>query len=128
MISLTKNITGSPERSYKMAKARFINIVTTECSPEEEAQVNKWYNEVHIPMLLKYKALKKVARYQIPSDKKDKLNYMAIYEYDSKDTMTACGSSPEFKAAIAEMDQTWKGKSFKIKGAVSGEPIKAWEK
>ena len=111
-----------------MAKARFISIVTTECQPEEEAQVNKWYNEVHIPMLLKCKGLKKAARYKVVGENKDNPNYVAIYEYDSKEAMAADGGSPEFKAAIAEMDQTWKGKSFHIKGLFSCEPIKAWEK
>jgi uncharacterized protein (TIGR02118 family) len=111
-----------------MAKARFINIVTTECSPEDDAKVNVWYNEVHIPMLLKYKGLKKAARYKIIDENKDKPKYVAVYEYDSKEAMTAVGGSPEFKAAIAEMDQTWKGKSFHITGALSCEPIKAWER
>jgi len=111
-----------------MAKARFVSIITTECSPEEETKVNKWYNEVHIPMLLKYKGLKKAARYKIIGENKDKPNYLAIYEYDSKEAMTAISGSPDFKAAIAEMDQTWKGKSFRIKGALNCEPIKAWER
>ena len=40
-----------------MAKARYLNIVGTECVAKDEAKFNKWYNEVHIPMLLKYKGL-----------------------------------------------------------------------
>jgi len=34
--------------------------------------------------------------------------------------------SPEFKAAIEEMQGTWKGEMFDIKWAVSCEPLKTW--
>jgi hypothetical protein len=34
-----------------MTKARIINMVYTECSADVEADFNKWYNEVHVPML-----------------------------------------------------------------------------
>jgi quinol monooxygenase YgiN len=111
-----------------MAKPEFINIVTTECSPEHEARFNKWYNEVHIPMLLKCKGLNKAARYKIVEENVAKPRYIAIYEYASKEAMAAISGSPEFKAAIEEMQTSWKGGGFEIKGALNCEPIMAWEK
>jgi len=110
-----------------MAKPKFLSIVTTECSPELEARFNKWYNEVHIPMLMKCKGLKKTTRYKITEENAVKPRYIAIYEYDSKEALAAVSGSPEFKAAIEEMQTSWKDGGFEIKGATTCEPIKTWE-
>jgi uncharacterized protein (TIGR02118 family) len=111
-----------------MVKARVLNIVATECSPKNDAKFNKWYNEVHIPMLLKYQGIKRVTRYKTMEEKQDKPRYIAIYEYDTKEALNAQNASPEFKAAIEEMQETWKGQMFAIKWGVSCEPIKTWER
>jgi antibiotic biosynthesis monooxygenase (ABM) superfamily enzyme len=112
-----------------MTKARILNIVATDCPPEVNAKFNKWYNEVHIPLLFKYKGLKKVIRYQLMAEGRGQgVKYLAIYEYDSKDEMNAFPQTPEFKAAIDEMNETWKGKMFEIKWAANYEPIKTWER
>ena len=44
-----------------MTASRIVNIVGTDC-PQNEAKLDKWYNEVHVPMLFKYKGMKKVTR------------------------------------------------------------------
>ena len=111
-----------------MAKARILNIVSTECSPKNDARFNKWYDEVHIPMLLKYRGIKKVTRYRMLDDKDKKPKYLAIYEYDDKTAMDAFPQSPEFKDAIDEMNGTWKDNMFELKWAANYEPIKTWER
>lgn len=111
-----------------MAKARILNIISTECPPENDAKFNKWYDEVHIPMLFKYKGMKKVTRYRILEEKAEKPKYVAIYEYDTKEALNTLTASPEFKAAIAEMQDTQKGLKFDIRWAMSCEPIKTWER
>ena len=110
-----------------MSASRIINIVATGCPAADEAKFNKWYDEVHIPMLMKFKGIKKVTRYKVTGDTK-LAQYLAIYEYDSRKDMDALTASPEFKAAIDEMGQTQKSCKFDIKWAVSGEPIKTWGK
>jgi len=114
------------ERGIVMSKARIINIVATECKPENDAQFNKWYDEVHIPMLMKYKGIKKVTRYKV-IENEGKPRYLAVYEYDSRADYDGLSKSPEFQAAIAEMQETWKGKMPDIRFAISGEPIKMFE-
>jgi uncharacterized protein (TIGR02118 family) len=111
-----------------MAKARILSIVATECSPEDDAKFNKWYNEVHIPMLFKNKDLKKVARYKVTIEKGEKPRYLAVYEFDTKEALSALTASPEFKAAIEEMQETQQNCKFEIKSATTCEPIKTWEK
>jgi len=111
-----------------MAKARIINIVTTECPPEMDAKFNKWYNEVHIPMLMKYKGIKKVTRYKSVEAPGTKPKYIAVYEYDSKEDLTGQFGCPEFQAVREEMEQTRKSLTFDLKGSMSCEPIKTWER
>jgi uncharacterized protein (TIGR02118 family) len=112
-----------------MAKSRVLNIVATECSPENDVHFNRWYDEVHIPMLLKYEGLKKVTRYQIKDADGEKSRYLAIYEFDTKEALDAYSRSPEFKAAIEEMEDTLKKEPlFELKWAVAYEPLKTWEK
>jgi quinol monooxygenase YgiN len=111
-----------------MAKARILNIVATDCPPENDAKFNKWYNEVHIPMLFKYKGMKRVTRYQRAGDNKEQVKYLALYEFESKKALDDYRGSPEFTAAIAEMQETWKGGGFDIKWATDYEPIKTWER
>ncbi len=31
-----------------------INMVATRCQPEVEVKFNKWYDEIHIPLLFKF--------------------------------------------------------------------------
>jgi antibiotic biosynthesis monooxygenase (ABM) superfamily enzyme len=109
-----------------MATTRIINIIATECKPEDDAELNKWYNEVHIPMLMKYKGIKKVTRYKV-IENEGKSRYLAVYEFDNKADYDGLSKSPEFEAAIAEMDETWKGKMPEITMAISGEPLKVFE-
>jgi antibiotic biosynthesis monooxygenase (ABM) superfamily enzyme len=110
-----------------MAKAKILNIVATECAPENDAKFNKWYNEVHIPMLMKYKGIKKVTRYRIIEEKAARPRFLAIYEFDTKKDLDELSKSQAFRDAIAEMQETWKGQMFDIKWAVTGEPIKTFE-
>jgi len=109
-----------------MSKARVVNIVCTECKPEDAEQFNKWYNEVHIPMLMKYKGIKKVTRYTSIQNE-GKPRYLAIYEFDKKADMDNMQSTQAFKDAIEEMNETWKGNMPDIKWVAAGEPIKVFE-
>ncbi len=110
-----------------MSKEHYLNIVATECAAEKEEFFNKWYNEVHIPLLMKYKGIKRVRRYKSLGESKDNARYLALYEYESKEDMDNNQGSPEFTAAIAEMQETWKDGGFDIKWTAQYEPIMSWE-
>jgi antibiotic biosynthesis monooxygenase (ABM) superfamily enzyme len=111
-----------------MDNTRIINIVATECSPEKDAAFNSWYNDIHIPMLLKYKGIKKVTRYKMIEDNAQKLKYVAIYEYESMNELTNLSRSQEFRDAIAEMQQSMLKMGFEIKSTFSYVPLKTWER
>jgi len=111
-----------------MAKGMVLNIVATECAADVEAEFNKWYNEVHIPMLFKFKDMKKVGRYQLTGESPGQAKYLAIYEYETKEALDAFARSPEFAAAIAEMQETWKDRMFDVRWTATYEPIQSWER
>ncbi len=90
-----------------MADVPMINIVGTVCPPQDEERFNKWYNEVHIPMLCKFKGVKGVTRYKIANHASGGAQYIAVYNFDSLKDFESFGKSPEFAAAIKEMNESW---------------------
>jgi heme-degrading monooxygenase HmoA len=108
--------------------ARILNMVYSECPAENDTRFNRWYNEVHVPLLFKYPGLKKVTRYQRLGDNREQAKYLAIYEYDTPEDLEAFPKSEEFQAAMAEAQETWKGGGFEIKGNAVYAPLKTWEK
>jgi uncharacterized protein (TIGR02118 family) len=111
-----------------MAVSRILNMVATQCPPENEAKFNKWYNEVHVPLLFKFKGMKRVTRYRLVTEAEGCPAYMAIYEFDTKEDLEKNMKSPEFAAAIAEMRESWPGGGFELKWSGTYEPIKTWER
>jgi antibiotic biosynthesis monooxygenase (ABM) superfamily enzyme len=79
-------------------------IVTTKCQAKDEVKFNKWYTEVHIPMLMKYKGLKAVTRFKSAGEP---CRYTAVYEFASMQDLKGFETSPELAAAQKEMQGTW---------------------
>jgi antibiotic biosynthesis monooxygenase (ABM) superfamily enzyme len=110
-----------------MATNRVVNIVATECPAEDEDRFNEWYNEVHIPMLLSYKGLTRIGRYRLIGEGDEHARYLAIYEFDSQESLDNYHTSPELAAAMEEMQESWKDDVVKIKWMAAYETIKTWE-
>lgn len=111
-----------------MADSIVLSIVASDCSPEMEDKFNKWYNEVHIPMLMKYDGLKKASRYRLAGESKDQAEYLAFYRFDNEKAAADFMTSEEFTAAADEMKETWRDGGFDIKWMAQYKPIKTWEK
>jgi uncharacterized protein (TIGR02118 family) len=111
-----------------MPEKPVLNIVATACKVKDEARFNKWYNEVHIPLLLKYKGMLEAARYQITNDQSGQPKYIAIYKFNSQKDFDALRTSPEFAAAMKEMKESWGDGEVEIKYASIYELIKEWKK
>ena len=105
-----------------------IHIVGTRCRPEDEEKFNKWYIEVHIPMLLKFKGLKAVTRYEIINEAEEYPKHLAIYKFESQQAYEAYETSPELAAAREERDETWKEGGYEVKWRVQYEPMETWER
>ena len=105
-----------------------IHLVAADCRPEHEAKFNKWYNDIHIPMLLKFKGIKKVTRYKITKEAKEYPKYLTIYTFESQKAYEEYEASPELTAAREENRETWKEGGYEIKWRVQYEPVKNWER
>ena len=103
-----------------------INIMGTQPHPEDDEKFNQWYNETHIPLILKFKGIKGATRYRRVGDNEDYPKYLAIDKFESIEALQAYTSSPEFAAAMAEKNETWKDRDFEIKWRVQYEPIESW--
>ncbi|MFC1915964.1 DUF4286 family protein [Chloroflexota bacterium] len=111
-----------------MGSSPVINVVAVQCQSEVEEKFNKWYDEIHIPMLFKHKGMKKVTRYKILKESEEYPSYLAIYEFENRQAYEAYTTSPELAAGIAEMKETWKEGGFDIRWRVQYEAMKIWEK
>ncbi len=112
-----------------MAKGRYITVVATACvSAADEQRFNEWYNNNHVPILMKNKDIKKVTRYKVNGEAPNGGTYLAIYEYDSAEARAAEHDKPAFQEAMAEMQQSWPQGGVDIKWMGTYDPIKAWER
>ena len=105
-----------------------INVVATEVQPEVEGKFNKWYDEVHIPLLFKFKGMKKVTRYKLLKEAGGNPSYLAIYEFENRKAFEEYQTSAELAAGRAEMQETWQGKGFEITSRVQYEVLRTWER
>jgi uncharacterized protein (TIGR02118 family) len=108
-----------------MAEKQVIFIVGTRCQPKDDAKFNKWYNEVHIPMLMKSGYIKRVARYKAIGKPGDAPGYLAIYQFASMQDFKAHETSPARDAAIKEMGESW-GNQVELTSRVQYELLKEW--
>ncbi len=112
-----------------MANKPAVFVVGTKCAPELEAKFNKWYDEVHIPLLRKSRLLLSVTRYKLaPGTEGDYPKYMASYEFKDLAALKAWEAGEEMRAAREEKKVSWATESFESKWRVAFEPIKTWSK
>ena len=109
-------------------------IVATECNPEKATEYNRWYSDIHLPMLFEFKGITRASRYNLykPSsdDKGKSVKYLAIYEFDNKEDLAAFLQSPEIAAARPDWDEKYSSDVFGInlKWSALYEPVKSLER
>ncbi len=107
-----------------MAKKPYLWLVWTRCAPELDAEFNKWYDEIHLPMLNKGGHIKAVTRYKLsPEAPSEQPPYLAVYEFKDAATFKAWLSSEALAEARKEMKGTWGGRDMEIKARAFYEPI-----
>ncbi len=111
-----------------MESKSVINLVATRCRPEDEAKFNRWLDEIHVPMLLKFKGMTKVTRYKVLQKTDEYPSYMVIYEFKDQKAWEEYEKSPELAAAKKETAETWQESKFEIVWRVQYEEINTWAK
>ncbi len=98
-----------------------IQIVASQSTPEKEAEFNRWYSDVHVPMFFGYKGLKKASRYKRIGDDDRSAKYLAIYEFETKEALDGFAKCPEFAAAVEDFEKRKEAVGFTMKWAASYE-------
>ena len=112
-----------------MPAHKIIQIVASESTPAKEKGFNKWYSEVHLPMLFGYESLKRASRYKLVGDDDgNSAKFLAIYEFDSLNDMMAFPDSSAFQDAINDFEDNHEAFGFKMKWVAAYELISELER
>jgi len=109
-----------------MNDAEIIYMVGIDCKAQYEEEFNIWYDKIHIPLLLKFKGLKRVSRYELSNGNKGYPAYLAVYEFSSKKIFEQYLKSPERAAALEEMRSRWDSGEWQIQWQTHYELLKRW--
>lgn len=109
-------------------ETKVINIRATDCPPEVEARYVQWYEDVHVPMLLKIPEVKRVTRYESVGDDGSHPKYLSIYEFEDLGAAQRYERSAEAAEAKAEIARTWPQGEWKHRWKVQYQVTKVWEK
>lgn len=111
-----------------MKEGGVIVLGGTDCAPGQDEQYNRWFNEVHIPMLMKFKGLKAVWRGKLINEANGQPRYVVVYQFDTQEDFEAYQESAERKAALVEMEETSKILPSQAKWRLPFEIMKTWQK
>lgn len=79
-------------------------MVRATITKEQEAAFNKWYDEEHVPQVLRYNGAVSGRRYKRIMGE-DKYDYMALYEFKSEETFKEFQASGHLRELKAEYDK-----------------------
>ena len=78
-------------------------VVRATIAKDREPAFNQWYNEEHLPQVLRYNGAISGRRYRQLAGG-DKYDYMAVYEFASEEVLQRFLQSDALKALRAEYD------------------------
>ena len=83
-------------------------LVGVEITAGMEDAVNDWYNNTHIPLIMKYPGIKKSIRYKkleggVNTDSLP--TYIAVYYYPTAEDKASQNTSEEWQAVLADMEE-----------------------
>ena len=111
-----------------MGNKPIISVLGTRCKPEREEEFNKWYDEIHIPLLFKFPGMTGVKRWKLLNGNGEYPEYLALYEFENQGAFEAFQTSLEREVAIKEMDETWKEGKFETIWRLQYESLKTWQR
>jgi hypothetical protein len=88
-------------------------VVRATIAKEREAEFNRWYNEEHVPQVLRYNGAVSARRYRRITGE-DKFDYMAMYEFASEEVLQQFLRSDALTALRSEYDQHFGAVSERI--------------
>jgi len=115
-----------------MKAEHVINIAGTVCPPEADEVFNKWYDEKHIPINMKFKGLIAVTRYRIVRSTeyatvKDYPQYLTTYKFKDLANFEVWNTSPELAAASEDIPRLFTEIGVDLLWRVQYESIRTWQ-
>ena len=113
-----------------------INVLGVNCELDYEEKFNKWYNEIHVPMVMKFKGVKRVTRFKVIKPSKQSCvkatrggypNYLLISEFENEQVFEDYEASPELAEAMKETNETWANGGIERVWRVQYKGLKTWE-
>ncbi len=123
-----------------------LSVITmngTQCPPETQARFNQWYNERHVPHLLKFKGLQGAIRYQLAgalgqavkgkstvplAQIKEYPKYLAFYHFKDVPTADAFDTSPERAAVHEDWLEVVKETGVYVFWRAQYKPMRTWQR
>jgi hypothetical protein len=99
-----------------------------------EVAVNTWYNDTHVPLIMKYPGVKKAVRYWRSTPASTDVNrcalpkYITIYYYGTKDELANQETSSEWAAVLEDMNKETLDDQMNIAGVLKLDLIKSFTK
>ncbi len=114
-----------------MEAKQVINIAGTICPPKNDKEFNKWYDEKHIPLNMKFKDLIDVTRYRLvkASDTtafKKYPQYMTPYRFRDMATFERWNKSPELAAASEGAPEFFQRAGIELVWRVQYQVMQTW--
>lgn len=107
--------------------------VGIKCEAEDESKFNTWYDDVHVPMLLKGDFVKKVTRFKVADEAYHVgtttqvcPTYLTIYEFENQDKFESWMNSPARAEAGDDKVETWGENCYEVQMACKYNLIKSW--
>lgn len=98
------------------------------CHPDDVAKFEKWYDEVHIPMLMKYKGIVSIVRGKAVVDKEKYPTYLGLMTFESKEAADGYETCEALAEAKKEAAVTWKDRPFTSVWRALYEVKRSWPK
>lgn len=110
-----------------------INIAGTICPPQSDKEFHKWYDDMHIPINMKFKGLMEVTRYKLvrftdTAAVKDYPLYFTPYKFKDMETFKKWNISPELTEASVGVVELFTRIGVKLLWRVQYESMQTWGK
>lgn len=116
-----------------MSDQTVIWTVGINCPQEDEEKFNAWYDDVHVPMLLKGDFVRKVTRfklaeqaYHVGTTTQPCPTWLTIYEFDSPAKFEGWMNSPARAEAGEDKEKTWGDRVYDVQWATRYNLTNAW--
>jgi hypothetical protein len=75
---------------------------------QREQEFNKWYNELHVPDVLKAPGVIGATRYEAIRAQEAQPRYLSVYELESEEAIDFFLASPELEKARMDFSARWR--------------------